>query len=1437
MRRQAILLLLAVILIIGSIAAVAVVINSQFFMAKARDVLVAELSKSLAAPVTVGKVEIEGFNSIVLNNIAIYDQQGTLMAASSKLTVNFKLWDILRGNADITAISKIKLAAPQLYLSQDKDNSWIYEFITKQYADAQTAKLAAELEIAGGQLNLNTLAGKWQADEINGTISLPRQSGWVADLSGMLNGAKITVEGAWSENSKAVLDLTLKNADLAAYRGLIEKYTDIHLQEGKLRTLTLRLHSSSGSLANISADIDLAEANAEYAGYQLQGLQGTAKYDKKILYLLKTGSKVAGQPVEASGQIGFSQSSPWLNITAKAQNFDLAAVIAEIPLTGGAEISVNVTGSAGKPVIAVNLRQAGGQLAGYQVKNTVVNAHIAGNTIELNRFDTNILGGLISAAGTIDKQCKAYYVQIKGKDIDTAAIGGYLSEVTGRGNFEVLLDGKGDIKDADFTGYASIEKGSVKGAVFDNVNLSAYKQGNKTTIDYINIVTGQGRVTGSGEIDKQRIKAVINGTKFPLQSLSSLANNIPVSGTAEFTGTCSGTIDKPLAVFSFTGKDGAIAKQPFKTLAGNGNLENQNVTIEKAELLNGKTNSTASGSISLGGRREINLSVKTNQARAEDLLQLAGSAEKLTGNVDNELRLTGTMENISAAGHLVLTEGRYRGYLIARAEGSYQQINKELQLQNFIIQSLNTQACINGRVLADNTLDIEITAQDIDLAKLQLDMPYPMSGEAGITGKVSGKLDYPKFEGRFSAAKMTFNGQLLENASGNLQANKEFISIPSLSFTQQGGKFSFNGWSGLKTEQISGLFIVENAEMAGILPLMAVPDKGIKGKINGEIIIAGTMKKPNIWLTGNLTAGEIKEYPLQNINVDIAFEDNVLKINTLTAQQGKGTISVKGSADLKGSINMEIGGRDIDAGLLSDWFDTSVKAKGNLNFAAQLSGHSAEPHADVSLEIKNGGAGNAVFDNLVGLLIFEKGSIHVNQLLVNKGEYKASVYGVIPVKDLNRSAMHSASDFDQMNLNIKLDQANLSILPMLTNEVSWADGATQGEVRLSGTLAQPLLYGKIFVSNGTVQLASFSEPVQKVGVDIQFEGDKINVANFTGQMGAGKYNLTGNVLVDGLEFNKYNLSLKIDNAKLSHKYFKGPVNGLLTLTNDGNRPKLAGKLDLDYDTISLPGFDDPGKTDLDLGLELEINLGHKTHFYNSKMYDKPYAYDFWTDGQVLCQGTVRRPAVSGSIKVSRGTISYLTNRFNITQGSAEFVKAHSFIPVIHLEANTKLQQTTIELRANGDADKINFDFFSDPPMSHSDIMKVFTMRSNFISSGSSFDMNGNISKDDVMSLFNAGMTMGLVADMENTFRNALGLDCFSLTRNINTLNSQGIVNQGYQVEIGKYIGDKFMVNYTFGINNSDSGLSFRYDLSKRLSVGGSFVDNTRKYKVETRISF
>lgn len=1422
-------LLIVMVIVVGGVFWLS---RSQEVMTVTQDTIRTELSSALGTVVTMGEVEIASYNTIVIHDITIYDKKTEPLLISENITVTYSPLHLLVGQAVVEAISDVAIDKPALFLSQAGNGRWNIQDLFNQNNES-VSSFASKVRLLDGSVRLSAYGVVWTLEHVDGSLDFKHKPTMDLKLQAVHKGAAVKAEGRVNSQGRSTITVTADELLVADYRTLLTEQP-LELVGGSVKNLEVVIDQNQGN-TTWAGEVNLTGVDVDIDGMPVRHIQGNMTFTNKKIYVF-AAAQLSDQPIDVRGSVRTDTSQQILDLTVSSKAFDPTVMLKNSAVHGKIAFKANISGIVSDPIIHGDVSLPTGNIAGYDISSAQANVLYMNKKLTIHHASAALLGGHAAVTGVIEPEASSYQLHVKAEDIDMNHIAHLIPGSSGRGNADVEIRGAGSYKDADVQGTLAIRQGGAAGVAFDSLSAGFYRRNGITVIDYANVGIAQGMVTAKGIIDQQTLNLTVYGQNINLQQLDA-----QVRGTGDFNGHITGTLSVPECAGNFTVVNGQALYQPFTQAQGNFLINRQQLVLKDVELINGVTRHSVQGTLSLDGQQDMNITVRTRQARAENLIRLLAPGERLTGNVDNDMTLTGPLNKFNVEGQVLLTDGSFRGQLIAKVHGFYKREQGVVTISQLSIDSLNTQIKLSGSISPDNELNVDITAHDIDMERLNLKLPYAAAGRAQFAGKLGGTLSAPVFSGQLSSDKLSFNHQDLTGIMGQVILRNNEIEIPSINFMQGTGKFSFAGGFGIENREIYGSLDVENAQLQPILLVLDIQGKDIHGTINGHARLDGTLDNPTIGLTGTLKQGRVKQYPIESINIDAAFKNNVLTINELSATQGAGLLVAQGTADLNGALNLEVGGRDIDAGFVGSLLNTTVEPKGKMGFTAQFSGLSNNPHIALSLEVLNGGVGSATFDSLYGLMVVENKTIHVNQVLLKKGPYRASAYGIVPVAAINPVSRKQASSADQMDLKVRLDEANLSILPFLTKEVTWAEGQTQGAITVTGTLLQPNMAGSITVNDGVVKLAELRKPIQKVAVNISFQGNTIHINKFDGQLGKGQYSLTGTAKLNGLVLSDYELSLLLKKPELESKYFTGPVDGQLDFRNVGGKPTLSGKLLFEDDIINIPTIPNLKPSELDIGLDVEMTVGKKVRFYN------PYLYDMIARGHLKFAGSTFAPDFSGKIAAVQGTVNYLNTQFKVSEASVEFKKFTDYDPMISVNAQTRLQQIVVNLAVNGPLSGMKVTLSSEPSMRQQEILSLLTLRSRYLDKQSSAN-SGGIGRDELVSVLGAGLQMQFFSDVEGNLRRALGLDEFRIVQDTTSTiikksysdreESTTVSQEVYNIEISKYLTDKVMLSYIMGVDHKKSDLSLRYTLSKHTSLTTSIDEKNRTWVgFETRYRF
>ncbi|WP_019551866.1 translocation/assembly module TamB domain-containing protein [Propionispira raffinosivorans] len=1407
--------------------------KSQSFMTTAGELVSQEAVKIVGTKLKFDQIQIDSFHSMTAGGITLYDKTGAVLVTADSMKVNFDPWLMFQA-APLKGIASVTIIKPNVLLEQNADGTWNYSDIiseNQQTTHDFAGKVYIEDAMVTGKIDGKTL----KLTEINGELNFASQPAVSfkaafadetghADISGTLGGAHqaVSINGG--------------DFDVENYTQFLPADLGITIKKGILKSVNVTLLKVKNiDDYTVNGEVELSGGSVNAMNTDIEDINALLVFNEKDL-LVFSNAVIADQKLALHGKVNMDGMDSYMNLIAESEKFDPSTVLPNIPFHGDVAFTMNIAGTLADPLANGQLKIKSAEAYGYHFENATAKVKFAKNVVFIDAFEGQVFGGNVTAQGQYDSGNETYNAHLKMENIDANQLQEFIPGVSGRITADVGISGEGsDLNQALVYGSASIQNGFYLNNPFQRMDASFYKTGDQITIDSLSLILPQGEIGASGTIKGQTLDLDFYGSKVDLTLLAKLNPEINASGTADFSGHVKGSFDDPKIRLDFSAANGQLFYQPYQTLHGSAAGSLHGVFVKEFTMENnGQITHTAHGIVGFTGNRYLDLTIATQGARMEDLAALIAPGQTITGNIDNTVHLTGTLNDIEAVGSLHFYEGSYRGMLISGADGKYERKNGITTFKDFYITSPNVNLHLNGTADRDNHLDFDIRADDIHFDKLNLHMPYPVSGTAQFVGKLQGTIDSPVFNGLLQSSELSLNGQDLTDINGHIEYSNETINLTSFTFHQSGGTFALQGSTNLNTSTLQGKLTVENADLAAILAMVNLKNEWVDGKLNGTIDLGGTVDNPHVRLLGSMGSGTLKGYPLSNISLDIELENRVATIHKFYGEQGLGILRAAGTIDLDGPIDAQLSAQRIDAALLMHLMGSQLPATGALDLEAQFSGTVGNPEANVSIDIEGGGLGVATFDAMKGLFNLKNGIVNVNQLLIQKGQYKASAYGMVPLVALTSKPWEMPDPNQQMNLKISLDQADLSILPFLTTQVEWAMGPTKGGVTITGTVAHPFINGSIVIPNGAMKFKGIGKPVQNIEADFEFINDKLNVKKFSGVMGKGSYDLSGSTLITGGGLANYDFTLNLNQLDLDSAVYKGPLTGQLTLST-GERfgrqmPKIAGNIDLADCTINIPAMPN-GTTELPPAiLDISVNLGKRVHLYNS------FLYDLMLQGQAKFAGTTVHPQTSGEISAIRGTVSYLKTSFKVHEASAYFNQVNSLLPSIHLEADTKLDRTKVYLVVDGPAEMMSVKLSSDPSMSETEILQLLTLRSNYQSHGT----DNNLGKDQLANILDVGLQMSFLSEVEATLRNALSVDEFKVVRDtLSSTESNNTANREiYNVEIGKYLSDKFMLKYTTGITRNLYKIGIQYDLNNRISLTSDVnQDNNYSVGIEARIKF
>ncbi|MEG4148384.1 translocation/assembly module TamB domain-containing protein [Microcoleus sp. Pol12B5] len=496
------------------------------------------------------------------------------------------------------------------------------------------------------------------------------------------------------------------------------------------------------------------------------------------------------------------------------------------------------------------------------------------------------------------------------------------------------------------------------------------------------------------------------------------------------------------------------------------------------------------------------------------------------------------------------------------------------------------------------------------------------------------------------------------------------------------------------------------------------PLSQLQGTFGAEIAVAGSLQtgveaqfnvKGDNWQWG--------EYVAETFSLEGSFQDGILTVLPLEIRSGKSAIGFSGQIGQKaqsGQLRVE----NVPVEELAELVELPfVDVTGNLNLRANLAGSLENPQATGELSLVDGTLNGEPIKQADGSFSYSNARLNFGgSALVTQTE-PIEVQGSLPF-ELPFAAVKA--DSNQIDVRANLQNEGLAIINVLTPQVAWVSGKGQVQIRVGGTLEDPVAQGIANFENATVRAQAFPEPLTGLTGTVRFEGDRIRVEGIRGQLSQGQVVAQG-VIPLSVPFAEGDvdvanpLTVNLDKLAVNLRgLYSGGVVGQVQARGTARRPQLSGNIELYNGEVFLrsPGG---GRTELassssasdsdstssaspatevsaspttevsasgptptspsfEVGLnDLRLNLGRGIRVTSAPILS------FQATGGLTVNGTLDDLRPEGTIRLTSGSVNLFTTQFRLDRGypqTATFVPTQGLDPTLDVRLATSVQEVT-----------------------------------------------------------------------------------------------------------------------------------------------------------------
>ena len=1378
-----------------------------------------QLHTALNGTVSYSSFHISWDGSVQMKDLVVDDAKGQQVLTADALTVSIQWLKVLQypfGQVSPDALlGTITVTSPHVNVVQDEHGQWNVLQLVKERESDSPSQFSGLLRLEKGSISLFLpQAEPLQLSDVDVTV--------LGDGGHMLDGVvdahigkdqiHSKLQWALDDSGNRSFYVETPHLDIAPIVSRISLPSAVSSMTGELTDMALTVTQRGGFWYG-EGGLSFQNVGTTIQDYRLTSGKGTVQIHGDVLFLDGIEANVNEEHLRMNGTVHHVfDEDPTLHVNVGLKEWNLAS-FDQLPMTGYITADALLTG----PVS--NVRASGDvELQDVAYEGITVNrgkGHLSygDQVIHIGDAELNVQGGTVRGTSSYHMDTEDFSAQVEVRNVSLYGLPlERVPSVQGTVSGSLTIEGK--------QGAISNINGSVHGQyieyqsiLVDALDASLSWDGAQLIVPYLNGTWGRGTFTGSGRFGNDTFGINLHGTNIGLEQFNEWSPK-PLGGTVSLEANLQGSLENPTGTVMIAGETLSYGTTKFDRAFVKTKLEDKTLHILEGDMEYKKSTYDLDGFIQLDGAIDIKGSAK--DVRIEDVLPNFTDIP-MTGWLNTDIHMQGTLQRLQIEGHLKAWDGSVYGKLFTSIEGDYTYHDGHLHLPRLDISTYGSSIIVDGDI-QDKQLDINFVGDAVPIEPFVRDAGINMVGYVGAEGHLGGTVDDPIFEGKVQSDAMQVQDTTLHDIAGSVYITPQVVHLQGLTFTGSGtSRYEVKG--GVQLENLKRLFghvRVQDGDLHQLLALTNVKVPDVNGKLQATIELGGTSDSPRLDVKGTLEHTTIRDEVVGTATVDVGYGGRTINIRTFKLPIKEGLIVGKGKADLDGSTDIQLVASKVPVQTVLPLVTKNVNAQGNWNFIINVHGLTKSPKVEFSSEVEQAVINGISLDQLSILGTMEDQVVNIQQGMIKKSDSSIKVRGKLPLGAFVTNEYVADDMTKQFDVYVDMNEANLSVLPLMFKEVQTADGAIHGVVHVTGNSSNILANGTVELANGSMQLQSLKKPVTQLKGQLLFRGNHVDMTGST-TMGKGNAGLSGNIGWKGSGITSYYGALQMKGIEIGHAFYTGPLDGELYIVDKQDMPTLVGAITLHDVVASIPLVLESSDTSIPLGLDLTINAKDNVRLYN------PLLYDMFLQGKVTFEGTVGEPKASGKLSVNKGYVKYLNNRFKITEGQAKFASG-SIIPELNVRSMANVKNYRISLQAEGPATQMKLKLSSEPNLSERQIISLLTF-------GRSVGNTSGVTADDANALLTSSLQSLAFGYVEDVLQDTLGLDMVNFTTgSLDGKDSRDLKEKtNLNVTIGKYVVPDLMITLSSGLNNNQLAYGFQYDINRSISATGWINNENKRY--------
>ena len=400
-------------------------------------------------------------------------------------------------------------------------------------------------------------------------------------------------------------------------------------------------------------------------------------------------------------------------------------------------------------------------------------------------------------------------------------------------------------------------------------------------------------------------------------------------------------------------------------------------------------------------------------------------------------------------------------------------------------------------------------------------------------------------------------------------------------------------------------------------------------------------------------------------------------------------------------------------------------------------------------------------------------------------------------------------------------RVNLKLIESLNPDFT-SSGVVTVDLSVGGTVAKPLTQGQLKVDHGAIAYIDLPSALSDINGSLIFNQDRLQIQSLTAHTGGGLVTFGGYATAYNGKLN-FDLTVRGDEVRLRYPPgVSATANADLHFVGTSSASTLNGEIIVTKLAMT-PGFDFgaylersqasalPPTNRLLNRIRLDVHIAT-----TPELQMQTASLRLSGDADLHLRGTAGKPVILGRADIIEGEVQFNGTKYRLERGDITFINPVTTTPVLDLQASTRVRDYDITLNLNGQIDRPNVTYRSEPPLPTSDIIGLLAF-------GQTSEESAQLNQSQ--SAFNsetssAILSAALNATVSNRVQKLFGVSRIKIDpQGLNTETSS--TQTGPAVTIEQQVKNNLTLTYTTNVAQaSQQIIQAEYNITRNVSIVG-----------------